>query len=253
MDIVGTIASTIDLLKTIAGYIQAVKGAKEDRMKLHSEISALGDLLKILRSRLDNTNGTNVNNGSASNKLIEAGVDPPPPTAAFMCTIPPNPFNRGWVGNSIDDTRATGDGHDSRPRLNNAIVMTRRRQPFPFNMALKFAPPPFIPPASTTPSSRHAAAAIALRLAFTPSLTFTPFDSHSRRHPSHPFAANLHYHDTTSSRSLTIATSSSPPCSLFMGFQCIWTRKSHSSQMTDDRRLNHDDNAVSPPSPPIAL
>ncbi|KAF8890909.1 hypothetical protein BD779DRAFT_1671055 [Infundibulicybe gibba] len=147
----------------------------------------------------------------------------------------------------MDDTRATGDGHDSRPRLNNAIVMTRRRQPFPFNMALKFAPPPFIPPASTTPSSRHAAAAIALRL------TFTPFDSHSRRHPSHPFAANLHYHDTTSSRSLTIATSSSPPCSLFMGFQCIWTRKSHSSQMTDDRRLNHDDNAVSPPSPPIAL
>ncbi|KAF8878422.1 hypothetical protein BD779DRAFT_1474782 [Infundibulicybe gibba] len=66
MDIFGTISGGIDLVGKLVGYLQAVKGAKEDRLKLLSEVSALGVLLEIMRGRLDNINaggsGDNISN-----------------------------------------------------------------------------------------------------------------------------------------------------------------------------------------------
>ncbi|KAF8878421.1 hypothetical protein BD779DRAFT_1210982 [Infundibulicybe gibba] len=48
MDVFGAVTTAIDLAGKLIGYLQAVKGAKEDRLKLLSEISALEALLQVL-------------------------------------------------------------------------------------------------------------------------------------------------------------------------------------------------------------
>ncbi|KAF8886191.1 hypothetical protein BD779DRAFT_1673363 [Infundibulicybe gibba] len=60
MDVFGTVVGAINLAAKLVGYLQAVKGAKEDRRRLLPEISALGALLQVLRGRLGNppANGT---------------------------------------------------------------------------------------------------------------------------------------------------------------------------------------------------
>ncbi|KAF8877092.1 hypothetical protein BD779DRAFT_121386 [Infundibulicybe gibba] len=76
MDVFGTVVGAIDLTVKLVDYIQAVKGAKEDRRKLLSEISALGALLQVLRGRLGNST-TNDAGGSFSNRLVMTGIGEP--------------------------------------------------------------------------------------------------------------------------------------------------------------------------------
>ncbi|KAF8886194.1 hypothetical protein BD779DRAFT_636217 [Infundibulicybe gibba] len=76
MDIFGTVVSAADLAVKVVGYIQAVKGAKEDRRRLLPEISALGALLQVLRGRLGDST-TNGAGGSFSSRLVMAGIEAP--------------------------------------------------------------------------------------------------------------------------------------------------------------------------------
>ncbi|KAF8876852.1 hypothetical protein BD779DRAFT_1677602 [Infundibulicybe gibba] len=76
MDVFGAVAGAIDLATKLVGYIQAVKGAKEDRRKLLPEISVLGALLQVLRGRLANS-AINGAGGSFSDRLVMAGISTP--------------------------------------------------------------------------------------------------------------------------------------------------------------------------------
>ncbi|KAF8878403.1 hypothetical protein BD779DRAFT_1210034 [Infundibulicybe gibba] len=76
MDIFGTIASAIDLAGKLVVYFQAVKGAKEDRLKFLLEVSTLGALLEVLQSRLGDTDADG-GGGKISNKLVKAGIGGP--------------------------------------------------------------------------------------------------------------------------------------------------------------------------------
>ncbi|KAF8873566.1 hypothetical protein BD779DRAFT_1790794 [Infundibulicybe gibba] len=76
MDVFGTVVGAINLAVKLVGYLQAVKGAKEDRRKLLPEISALGTLLQVLHGRLRNST-TNGAGGSFSNRLVMAGIEEP--------------------------------------------------------------------------------------------------------------------------------------------------------------------------------
>ncbi|KAF8874237.1 hypothetical protein BD779DRAFT_1678830 [Infundibulicybe gibba] len=76
MDVFGTVVSAIDLVGKLVGYLQAVKGAKEDRLKFLLEVSALGALLEVLRIRLSyiDADGSDDN---ISSKLVKAGIGGP--------------------------------------------------------------------------------------------------------------------------------------------------------------------------------
>ncbi|KAF8877975.1 ankyrin repeat-containing domain protein [Infundibulicybe gibba] len=74
MDVLGTVATTIDLVNKIVGYLQAVGNAEEDRLKLLSETSALGAILDILHRRLSKYNG---DDDSVSDRLVKAGIGGP--------------------------------------------------------------------------------------------------------------------------------------------------------------------------------
>ncbi|KAF8883803.1 hypothetical protein BD779DRAFT_1472317 [Infundibulicybe gibba] len=76
MDIFGTVVGAIDLATKLISYLQAVKGAKEDRLKFLSEVSALGAILEILRARLGGTNTHGSSDGIA-NMLVKAGIGGP--------------------------------------------------------------------------------------------------------------------------------------------------------------------------------
>ncbi|KAF8873561.1 hypothetical protein BD779DRAFT_1476941 [Infundibulicybe gibba] len=76
MDVFGTVVSAIDLTVKLVGYLQAVKGAKEDRRRLLSEISALGALLQVLHGRLGNSAISGAG-GGFSNRLVIAGIEEP--------------------------------------------------------------------------------------------------------------------------------------------------------------------------------
>ncbi|KAF8873632.1 hypothetical protein BD779DRAFT_1705938 [Infundibulicybe gibba] len=75
MDVFGTIVSTIELVGKLVGYLQAVKGAKDDRQKLLLEVSALGTLLDVLRGRLRPS--ADDNSDSISDMLVKAGIEHP--------------------------------------------------------------------------------------------------------------------------------------------------------------------------------
>ncbi|KAF8873636.1 hypothetical protein BD779DRAFT_293761 [Infundibulicybe gibba] len=75
MDVFSTIVSTIELVGKLVGYFQAVKGAKEDRQKLLSEVSALGALLNVLRGRLSPS--VDGNSDCISDMLVKAGIEHP--------------------------------------------------------------------------------------------------------------------------------------------------------------------------------
>ncbi|KAF8873627.1 hypothetical protein BD779DRAFT_1569357 [Infundibulicybe gibba] len=75
MDVFSTIVNTVELVSKLVGYLQAVKGAKKDRQKLLSEVSALGALLDVLRGRLSPS--TDGNSDSIPNKVVKAGIDRP--------------------------------------------------------------------------------------------------------------------------------------------------------------------------------
>ncbi|KAF8886196.1 hypothetical protein BD779DRAFT_1673365 [Infundibulicybe gibba] len=79
MDVFGTVVGAIDLAVKLVGYLQAVKGAKEDRRKLLPEISALGALLQVLRGRLGNSTTTDgaASGRSFSDRLVMAGIEEP--------------------------------------------------------------------------------------------------------------------------------------------------------------------------------
>ncbi|KAF8867654.1 hypothetical protein BD779DRAFT_1483091 [Infundibulicybe gibba] len=61
MDVFGTVATTIHLVHRLVGYIQAVRSAEEDRLKLLPEISALGAILNILHRRLGKSDSNDDN------------------------------------------------------------------------------------------------------------------------------------------------------------------------------------------------
>ncbi|KAF8870096.1 hypothetical protein BD779DRAFT_1479181 [Infundibulicybe gibba] len=76
MDVFGAVVGAIDLVGTLIRYLQAVKGAREDRQKLLSEVSALGALLEVLRGRL--SHDTSVDGGDCiSDMLVKAGINGP--------------------------------------------------------------------------------------------------------------------------------------------------------------------------------
>ncbi|KAF8877288.1 hypothetical protein BD779DRAFT_117789 [Infundibulicybe gibba] len=61
MDVFGTITSTIDLINKIVSYLQVVRSAEVDCLKLLSGVSALSSLLELLRHRLDSTSADSWN------------------------------------------------------------------------------------------------------------------------------------------------------------------------------------------------
>ncbi|KAF8877673.1 hypothetical protein BD779DRAFT_1789460, partial [Infundibulicybe gibba] len=77
MDVFGTVLGAIDLVGKLIGYLQAVKGAREDRQKLLSEVSALGALLEVLRGRLSHQASVNDDGDSISDLLVKAGINRP--------------------------------------------------------------------------------------------------------------------------------------------------------------------------------
>ncbi|KAF8877679.1 hypothetical protein BD779DRAFT_1475082 [Infundibulicybe gibba] len=91
MDVFGTIVGAIDLVGKLIRYLQAVKGAREDRQRLLSEVSALGALLDVLRGRLGDTNTNSDSGGSISDRLVKAGISRP----LRMCCDALNPIVDG--------------------------------------------------------------------------------------------------------------------------------------------------------------
>ncbi|KAF8874561.1 hypothetical protein BD779DRAFT_1651613 [Infundibulicybe gibba] len=88
MDVFGTVLGAIDLVGKLIGYLQAVKGAREDRQKLLSEVSALGALLEVLRGRLSHEASVNDDGDSISDLLVKAGINRP----LQMCCDALNPI-----------------------------------------------------------------------------------------------------------------------------------------------------------------
>ncbi|KAF8874231.1 hypothetical protein BD779DRAFT_1476607 [Infundibulicybe gibba] len=74
MDVFGTVASAIGLVTKLVGYLQAVKGAKEDRLKLLLEVSALKTLLEVMRGRLGTTSADG-SGGDISNTVVRVGIE----------------------------------------------------------------------------------------------------------------------------------------------------------------------------------
>ncbi|KAF8877395.1 hypothetical protein BD779DRAFT_1475272 [Infundibulicybe gibba] len=91
MDILGTVVSAIDLVGKVIRYLQAIKGAREDRQKLLSEVSALGALLEVLRGRLCDTSADGNSDTSISDRLVMAGINRP----LRMCCDALNPIVEG--------------------------------------------------------------------------------------------------------------------------------------------------------------
>jgi hypothetical protein len=68
MDIFGTIASSVHITQQICDYLQAVKGADDERLNLCAEISALGALLNILRNGFSDP--------TDKSGLVQTGIQP---------------------------------------------------------------------------------------------------------------------------------------------------------------------------------
>ncbi|KAF8874888.1 hypothetical protein BD779DRAFT_1476331 [Infundibulicybe gibba] len=76
MDIFGTVVGAIDLAGKLIEYVKAIKGSKQDRLDLLSELSTLKALLEIMSGRLDDSDADG-SGDDISNKLVKAGIKCP--------------------------------------------------------------------------------------------------------------------------------------------------------------------------------